>query len=202
MGHMAFRKVLVTALAATAVLAGCASPRALPPSATPAEVRAVIAEQNRQWWDSIAPGEPMPVIEPIEYADPKGINPGLNECMSSIDTTVQGSWDRAMFTCSMLYPYDYAEPEAFGIYSRAQLEFLYDYFSRRLSPCLEFLGYEVPEGPSLEGFTAGEFSGWTPYYAMRPTPLTAAEWRRIDLRCPVPPIGVFYRPGLDYAVEP
>jgi hypothetical protein len=98
----------------------------------------------------------------------------------------------------MQYPYTVSDPEDTGYLSAAQLEYLYDYFTTRLTPCLEFIGYTVAPAPSKESFIELDYAGWSPYYVMSPQPASKQEWQRVDARCAVPPIGDFWRPGLDY----
>lgn len=188
-----------------ALLAGC-STVALPPGLTDAEIKAQVEEGNRQWWESMFPGEPMPEIEPIEYVDAAHAQEVIADCMRGghidglligeddswvylgNDSAVQESIDRRYFQCNAQYPYDPAE---LNILSDAQLKWIYYYNRDRLVPCLQLDGYTIINRTS--DYVDGSFDYWIPYYEMYPLP-TADEWRRIDLRCPPSPIGPLYRP--------
>ena len=193
---------LAATLGAAVVLTGCSSAVTLPPGPTQAQVKAVMAEQSRQWWDSIAPEQPMPVIDPVAYISPFGDAHELLDCIDEFGTGNQDTFERANFVCSQKYPYDFSDPEMIGLYSPEQLIYLYDYFATRLTPCLQSLGYTVVGQPQRDSFTDTYYLEWSPYFSLTPQPLTKSEWQRVDLRCPPPPLGTFWRPGIDYDVVP
>ena len=201
--------VAVVALAASlALLAGCAPAPQLPAPITPAEAKSRIAEQNQQWWDSMFPDEPMPVIEPVAYVSVDDPGTATIDCLrdAHIDGLVFGtdaSWSisngsastmeqvsRAQFICAMKYPYDLSDPAALGMLSDDELAWIWNYNQSRLVPCLQLLGYTVINrtGDYAEG------SYWIPYYEMAPIPRSNEEWERIDLRCPPSPVGPLFRP--------
>lgn len=199
---------VAAAAASIALLAGCSPAPQLPEPMTFAEAKQLVAEQNRDWWESMFPDEPMPVVEPVEYVDVDDPGTKTIDCMrdSDIDGLVFGadaSWSivdggpetmeevsRAQFICAMKYPYDLSDPGAMGMLSKAELAWIWTYNQRRLVPCLQSLGYTVINrtGHYAEG------SYWIPYYEMAPIPRSNEEWARIDLRCPPSPVGPLFRP--------
>src|SRR5688500_9159312 len=97
-------------VASAILLSGCAQATELPAGPTEAEVKAIIDRQNRSWWQSIAPNEPYPEIEPIQYLLPGESDRALTDCFDAIPTGDQESWERATFVCSMQYPYTISDP--------------------------------------------------------------------------------------------
>lgn len=194
---MALRPAWLAVVACAALLAGCAAAPALPEGLNRAEVDAIVDQANRDWWEQIAPGEPMPVVEPIEYLVSGGPTKGLDTCLTEANQTDQHDWEVAVFVCSMQYPYDMSDDD-FGYLSAAELEYLWSYFATRLVPCLELMGYDIGTLPTKERFFAEPYLSWVPYYSMAPLPQTAREWKRIDARCPVPPVGSYWRPGAEH----
>lgn len=194
---MALRPAWIALAACASLLAGCTPAPALPEPLTSAEVEALVDGANRDWWEQIAPGEPMPVIEPIQMLEPEGPTDVLDDCLSQADQTDQKQWERAAFVCSMQYPWKISDPDDYGYLSEAELEYLWSYFTERLVPCLELSGYDIGSLPSEQSFMAQPYLSWVPYYSITPLPQTAAEWQRIDARCPVPSVGSYWRPGAE-----
>ena len=190
---MAKGGAVLAIVAAVLLLAGCASAPSLPPGPTEAEVKAMVDEQNRQWWQSIEPGEPMPAIEVIEYLDPGGDDRALTECMDAIPQGDQNTWERGTFTCSMQYPFTISNPEDMGFYSSAQLGYLYDYYTQGLTACLNKEGYDVPSAPSLQAYTEqyGQPGSWNPYEDVAANVGGQDEWNRISKACPQIPQGLY-----------
>jgi hypothetical protein len=187
------------------LLAGCSAGRAVPPGLSPDEVQRLIDEQNALWWNEMFPGEPQPVVEPIDYVEPGSSYVQSQKCIidaniqgvraqedgglsfASDSTAAQDAFNRANYICTLSYPSDVSDPEALGYYSDEQLDYLDDYYRERLTPCLRLLGFEVPD--RLAGGLGQSNFAMPPYWIMTPQPQTDAEWSMIDLRCPPPPIG-------------
>ncbi|MCU1439791.1 MAG: hypothetical protein JWP85_788 [Rhodoglobus sp.] len=205
------------ALAASIVLlAGCSAAPSLPPGLTPAGVKALIDEQNAAWWNGMFPDEPQPVIEPVSYDTYEVQGPRVEECMLTAgipgvtvsgnggyifdpnDREVMDAFNRQMYICMMTYPaaFDFDAPEERGYYSPEQLAFIYDYVVERTMPCLNMLGYTMPEPPNRETFIETFYvSGYSlPYYQLSPGLTDTEAWERVLLRCPPPPIGQWYFP--------
>ena len=108
------------------------------------------------------------------------------------DARAENVINRALFICTLCFPYDVSDPSRLGMLSDAQIGWLWGYNLKRLVPCLRLLGYTVTDrsGDYVEG--SGDL--WIPYYEMAPIPSSNAEWDRIDLRCPPAPIGQNFRP--------
>lgn len=195
---------LVAAAASVLLLAACAPEAALPAPLTQAEAQKIMDEQNRQWWSSMFPDEPMPVVEPIEYLDIDDPGTRPMDCLQeagvtdadfgpSGDAASMAAANRAQFVCSMEYPYDLSDPARLGMLSEAQLEWIWNYNQQRLVPCLQLLGYRVFN--KVGEFPAGgRNTYWNPYEGMFPAPESNEEYARMDFRCPPAPIGENYRP--------
>jgi hypothetical protein len=177
-------------------------------------------QQNANWWNSMFPGEPRPVVEPISYDAYEVQAPRVAECMRAAaipgvdvqsngqynfdptDPEVMDAFNRQLYICSMTYPgeFDFDAPEEQGYFSPEQLEYIYDYVVERTMPCLRMLGYGIPEPP-----TRGEFvetfytSGYSlPYYEVTPALVDVEVWERVLRECPPPPIGEWYFPSTSY----
>jgi hypothetical protein len=106
-------------------------------------------------------------------------------------------FDRANYICSLRYPTRIENPEQSGLLSPAQLEYLHDFFTERLLPCIRLLGYEVSAVPDRETLAAGIALGpvWNPYDGVRPHPAQASDWQPILTGCPRPPyLAEYYWP--------
>lgn len=213
---MPLPRIALLLVASVLLLGGCAQPEPLPEGLTSAEVDSYQHEQSELWWNSMFPGEPMPVVEARGYVDPASESseitdcilaaglPGLQEHNGSIvqgdmNSTETRASNRLQWECAAAYPYRSDDPEALGLYSDAQLAYLGTYFIDTLAPCLKLMGYRLDAVPTVKFIVDnGPYPQWVPYYVMKPTPETAGEWALVDYRCPPPRIGTFWRPGLDY----
>jgi hypothetical protein len=217
---MALRIVALAAVASSLLLAGCSAPPALPPGLTPAGVKALVDQQNANWWNSMFPGEPAPVIEPLSYDTYEVQGPRVEECVRAAGipgVTVSGSggysfdpndretmdaFNRQLYICMMTYPraLDLDPPEEMGYYSPEQLAYIYDYVAARTAPCLNMLGYTMPEPPDRETFVRTFYTSGSslPYYQLNPPLTDDVMWERVLRECPPPPIGEWYLPTSSY----
>lgn len=195
------RMLACVALAASvALVAGCATPRPLPPGPDEAEVREILDRQNSDWWDLMFPGQPQPSIEVIEVIPEDEWTPAMVGCMTAagiegVSATEDGllfepppgtqrAMNRAYFECFLQYPVEVVDGAA--MIGEAQVSWLYDYFDRRLAPCLRLLGYRVEPSPPREQFLVDfyNYNAWTPYAAIAQAD---TDWDLLDARCPPPP---------------
>lgn len=207
--------LLATALVGTLVaLTGCAAPPpAMPPPLSDDQVRAILVEQQADWWLSMFPAEPVPVIEPIAEIAEGDQAAVISRCvlalgLEGVVADESSGWflmgpgadsrevNRAQYTCTAQYPVEITDPTAWGLLSEAQLSWLYDFYDARLIPCLRLSGFLVGALPPRGDFVDSISGHWSPYYAMSPQPDSPSEWARIDARCPPPPFGNDYRPGI------
>jgi hypothetical protein len=202
----------VLAVVPLLVVAGCAADP-VPPGPDEAEIRAQLAQLQQEYWKSVAPNEPMPVIEPLEYVpDYRAQSVAVASCLAALElpgVTVypDGTWtfsvqdvdgpaleaiDRAQWTCSQRYPIDPASPDLEYFLSDEQAAYLYDYYVARLIPCLEEEGHTIMGMPTREQFLTGPNFGWpwSPYLALFPTPTSHQAWDRLDAVCPRPPVPI------------
>jgi hypothetical protein len=209
------------ALAASIVLmAGCSSAPTLPPGLTPAGVKALVDQQNANWWNSMFPGEPRPVIEPLSYDTYDVQRLRVEECTRAAaipgvtvsgnsgyvfdpnDHVVMEAFNRQMYICSMTYQaeFDFDAPEENGYFSPEQLAYIYDYVVERSMPCLNLLGYTTPELPDRETFVDRFYvSGYSlPYYQLTPGLIDVRVWERVLRECPPPPIGQWHFPTTSF----
>jgi hypothetical protein len=211
---MTIRQV-VGGMLVLAALVGCAAaPQPLPPGLTADEVDAIRAAEQETWWRQIAPGEPMPVIEVVQYVDDNDSS-ALADCVAALeipgvtvienngfsfdgDVVTQRALERAYFVCAQMYPTTPPAIEESGYYSQEQLKYLYDDFSERLVPCLRMMGFDATD-PPVELFDGSGYLRWDPYSSLvrNPAVWDASLWALIDVRCPPPAIGQFWRLGED-----
>lgn len=195
---------LVGAAACLCLLAGCAAaPDPSPPkgvSVEEAEQR--VLDRNEFWWFLIGPQDaPMPEVEPIAYsADDEMALECFTESTGIPSITFGGqigywtgpngeplsdSQNRALFVCSLKYPLDVSDPAAIGMYSEEERAWAWNYQQTRLTPCLQLMGFDVD---NRAGGYIPSTPWWNPYDDIVPVP-SAAEWARIDDRCPPSPYG-------------
>ena len=195
---MTARLVGLALAASVLLLAGCATATPIPAGLTDDEAKAIVAQQlGGSRFDNDMP--PVPVIaftSPDNWASTQvtclraeGIN--VEEISGGYavrgdDETADGV-GRAQFTCDSQYPVD---PRLQGYMSDAQADYVYDYLTERVAPCLELLGYPVvPSAPDHASFVnALPTALWTPYLAIKATP---AEWATINAKCPPIPSDEF-----------
>ncbi len=195
---------LVVAAVGVCLLAGCAEVPApvAPQGVSVEEAEQRVLDRNEFWWFLIAPQDaPMPEVEPIAYStdDEKAL-----ECFSQStgipSITYQGQvgyWigpngeplsdaqNRALFVCTLQYPIDVSDPAAIGMFSEEERAWAWNYQRTRLVPCLQLMGFAVD---NRDGGYIPSTPWWSPYDDIAPVP-SAAQWQRIDDRCPPSPYG-------------
>jgi hypothetical protein len=167
-----------SSLAVLAVLlAGCAPVSAVPPEPSGAELDALMAlELDFQWrYVGLAPDDPRPAVERIRVISPTEAQTVYRQCMvdagyekfNVITASIYGGASTeqrvAIYTCTAQYP---TPPSSYGLFSQAQLSFLYDYYVEVTVPCIESSGVAVTRMPTREQFVQPPgypFETWVPY---------------------------------------
>lgn len=188
-------------------LAGCASSAPIPPGATDAEADRVVAEELVSYWSNLGLGQSQNgrvVATRIAFTTADSwasqqvtclVAAGLaaREVSGGFAIDSNGSLSNAegidaQLTCLAQYPVD---PRVEGFLSDAQALYMYDYFTQRLAPCLQLLGYDVAPPPGRDSYVHLLRTGlaWTPYERADGTPIasTPAQWSLIDAKCPALP---------------
>lgn len=201
------RTAAAPALLVALLLVGCAAP---PPPAGPteAEIREQLANRQADYWETIAPGESMPVIEPVRYvadyteqwAEVRGCVADLeldgletdpaqdHWIITSEDPEFLRTFDRAQWECTAKYPVDPASPDQAFALTQAQAAWLWAYYTSRLIPCFEAGGFTVSQIPTRDEYLAGQW--WSPYFALSQSPIDPRDFAMLDAACPPPPIPV------------
>jgi hypothetical protein len=211
---MSRRLGIAAALAATMMLAGCVAAPALPPAATESEVRNFLTNQNVQWWLSMFPEEPVPQVQVVETLGYTAQSQAVNGCVAAtgqpaIRNPADSSqpdfaiYERALWFCFQQYPVRTQDVIAQGYLSHEQLSYLYDYYVRRLVPCLVTLGFQVAGVPNRGQFIELSlgYPSWSPYDKLTPQPTDGRAWDSVVAQCPPPPFARFlapprYSPGI------
>ena len=198
----------VTALVAVLLLTGCATPTPIPPSITDDEAESIVTLQLDRYWAELSRGEDrqFPTFERVAFSTPDTwasvqvsclIAAGLDArevsggfAIDGYGSLSPGEGDRAQVVCLGEYPVD---PRAQGFLSDAQVLYAYDYFTERLAPCLQLLGFAVPPAPARSSYADSTRDGlfWTPYGQSPPIEATAEEWSVINAKCPPLPAEPF-----------
>ena len=183
-------------------LTACATPTPLPPGPTREEILELRAEENFDWWQSMSGGQPQPLVEPVEYVSYElwpvymercvtaagftGIRANGESIMFDAPAGEELATNRAYYVCYQQYPLEISDSTSEGLFSKAQVSWLYDRFTQRIGPCLQMLGYVVSPPPDRDEFIDSFYSYelWTPYLYVQPGFLT---WEAIDQRCSRPP---------------
>lgn len=184
------------------VLSACAAPTPLPPGPTREEVLELRADENWDWWQTMSGGQPQPQVEVEQFVSYELWPIYMQECVTDAGytgITAEGDSivfdlqpgqelevNRAYYVCFQKFPLEINDSTSEGLYSKAQVSWLYDFFTQRVSPCLQMLGYAVDPAPDRETFIDSFYSYelWTPYASVQPGYLT---WDSIDRECPRPP---------------
>ena len=204
-------RLTATALAASVLLlAGCATPSPVPPGATDEEAERVVAEELVNYWSALGPGQANGrlVAERIAFTTRDSWASAQVSCLiaAGLDAReVSGGFAidsngelsnaeglDAQLTCLGQYPVD---PRTEGFLSDAQALYMYDYFTQRLVPCLELLGYAIPPAPARDSYVHLLRVGvpWTPYELADRAPLSTlgSDWKIINAKCPPLPADPF-----------
>jgi len=166
-------------LAAVAVLllAGCVPVSQLPPEPRGAELDALIAQELEFQWQyvGLVPGDPRPTVDRIRIVSLDEAAEVHRQCMveagyadfrqtaASIYGGASTDERLAIYTCSAQYP---VPPSSYGLFSEAQLGYLYDYYVDVTVPCIEANGMTVTTVPSREQFVSAQRSlrrVWQPW---------------------------------------
>ena len=183
-------------------VAGCATPTPLPPGPDREEILELRAEENFDWWQSMSGGQPQPDIEPVQFvsyelwpsfmercvtqAGYSGITASGGSIVFDAEPGQELATNRAYYVCFQMYPLEITDDTTEGQFSKAQVSWLYDFFTQRVAPCIQMLGYDVSPAPDREDFIDSFYSYelWTPYLGVHPGYLS---WDAIDKKCPPPP---------------
>lgn len=182
---------LLLAAAAVLSLAGCVTPRAVPERISDAELQQYLERRlDAAWLNTGLDGSVQrPEVDrdmlADHYRDGNNVQ-HLTECLSEGGITSWGSGERnggptvladngspADQAIQLIWYRCFAEHPTDAMYlgvrlSRAESEYLYDYYQEWVIPCLTLEGYSVISVPTREEYL-GEFSfGWVPYYNLAP----------------------------------
>lgn len=207
---MGVRSAIVAAVASVLLLGGCATATPIPPGITDAEADVVVAKNLAAQWTGIYHGDAsaMPAVERIAFSTPETWSSTQVSCLvaaginaSEVSGGFEVGGDGAMsdaqvrvaqFTCFSQYPVD---PRSQGYLSPQQLLYAYDYFTHRLVPCLNLLGYSTSPPPDRLAYAGAVYAGivWTPYANGAGPPLQAnpEQWDVINAKCPPLPADPF-----------
>ena len=194
------------AISSALLLAGCASTRAEPPAPTVDELEqftqhAVLTHFGTDAAQARRPGADAAEVEIVE---PTGIDVSYVECLNKAGFTgyyvayfgtivlsnPQGSTvEQRLQRSSCQFDYAWALAST-SMLTRAERDYLYDYYQERLVPCLRTAGFSIERPPSRKSFVDDWLQPvwWSPYDAMRPAASTQ-EWTALHVECPaLPPV--------------
>ncbi len=167
-------------------LAACANPE-LPAEPTPAEVRQVVLDlETEQWFTMFGEQrEPQTLVRVWmdSFAEQKA---AVDECMAA---TTAPDRDLVQWLCFKRYPVSPDSPDLDFILTKAQADYLYDYYVERLIPCLESIGMTVGEAPRRVEFTRLPYGAlsWSPYARHVAATRGDAGWQWVISQCGTPP---------------
>ena len=200
---MRTRAFRVTSAAASAILlgalfgvTGCSLESPAPVGPSQEQITAVVkARLDRQWRLSGLEGiivrprfEYRPVIGASQWA------PKISECMAESGVVGWGydaseglfipgdtpttSEQLQFYWCFEKYP-------TVDLLTRAQVDYIYQYYVRWLIPCLESSGYNVMNAPSRRAFRSADPSieRWNPYRSLERYPSSPEARAVIAARC-------------------
>lgn len=96
----------------------------------------------------------------------------------------------AMYVCALKYPIN---PRSNIELNEDQIRYLYEYYTRIMTPCVQAEGYEVPPAPSLQSYIGqyGQEGMWNPYELVALATSSEEEWQFINRKCPQTPSGLY-----------
>jgi len=96
----------------------------------------------------------------------------------------------AYYVCTVEYPID---PRQQLPLAEDQIRFLYEYYTKELTPCLKAEGYDVPDPPSMQTYisTYGQPGFWDPYRLIAESPINQQDWERINRLCTQTPAELY-----------
>jgi len=168
---------LVAIAAAALLLAGCVPVSQVPPEPSGAELDALIAKElDFQWqYVGLTPDAPRPTVDRIRVVSPEEATDVHRDCMvdagygdfRQVTASIYGGASNlerlAIYTCSAQYP---VPPASYGLFSTAQLDFLYDYYVEVTIPCIRADGFTLTDIPTRQEFTQPQQSllgVWVPW---------------------------------------
>ncbi len=197
---------MAAAVAAVVVLSGCTA-RELPAGPTEADVAKYYEAVADAHWAGLGLGAGVerPETPSIQFSTQEDWAASVARCMNdagfdfysaqggalTVTGDLSGPTDTveekvAGYVCQLSY-----QPEAVDgqILSRAQLDYVYDYYLRFLIPCLGSRGERVADIPDRASFVAESGIGpWNPYWAVMTDSQDAFEESRAQ--CPPMPPGL------------
>jgi hypothetical protein len=201
---------LVAALAASALLlSACSSPAKLPPKPNSADERTystsifLLHQAANESLLNLGQPDPTPThyllfdtgewgtgmaacLRKQGYVDYTGDDSGSMTWVSD-ETNDTGPRRLGWYECASAQPSTSTE---FGLLSKSQRGYLYDYYAKWLVPCLEFNGYHVVSPPRRNQFVQDPLQSgwWSPYFAIS-KPVSRVEINRLMEACPAAPAG-------------
>lgn len=173
---------IAAALSLVVGLAGCAASDVADSGEGIGPSGDALVESEVQAWDSLQqqyPSAERPNVERVRYVSMEEWDDVIVDCLrregysqvtvgptggvsyEGIADSQMQAFQVAQFSCSVQYPLDpkYAQPLTDEILTR-----LYEYSVGELAECLEELGYEVSEAPSLRTFIDSYSTDpWSPF---------------------------------------
>lgn len=199
---MRTRAFRVTSAAASAILLlllganGCALEQRPPEGPGQARITSEVRERlDRQWRLSDLEGiivrprfEHREVIGASEWA------PKMSECMAASGVVNWGydateglfiPGDSATTSEQLQFYWCFEKYPTVDLLTRAQIDFIYDYYVRWLIPCLESNGYNVMNAPSRRAFRDADPSieRWNPYRSLERYPASPGASEMITAKC-------------------
>ena len=171
------RPALIACAVLLVALTGCTSTVAVPAPPSGGELDRLIAQElDLQWhYVGLTPDAPRPTVEQIRIVSMDEAEAVHRECMVAagydnygiVETAIfrqASSAERlAVYTCAAQYP---VLPSSYGLFSEAQLDYLYDFYVTVTVPCIEATGIAVEGMPDRAEFVQskdGVFALWNPY---------------------------------------
>lgn len=158
---------LVVILLAMLAVTGCAT-TSIPKAATTADVEAFLTRQlDAEWDDTGLSDAQRPDVSRVRFisnaeftavmsACTVGLTPGYGQVLSNAKTIAR----LVYYTCQAKYP---VNPNEYQVLSVAQIDYLYDYYSRWVLPCVRARGFDIGPTPTRSQFRL--YNGlWNPIY--------------------------------------
>lgn len=208
--HIKKVALTVTLIATLLASTGCTQQTVSRPPALPIASAQILESLDKQASDNerslleqTSPGVTVPTVARVRYVRPLEWAATAAKCIgqSGFSTSVgqdggiesgtiphgqSGAYALAAYTCKVQYPID---PKYSVPYSTQELDYLYHYFTKTLTPCLTKHKQNVLSTPSRQRFgdTYGKDESWDPYTNV--SGISEKEFGQLKAKCPELPSG-------------
>lgn len=151
------------------------------------------------------PDAEVPIVEKVRFVELDEWTAATASCLNdegfdaeavdnSLSSTAPAGQEEpfavATYVCALKYPIN---PRSNIPLNEDQIRYLYEYYTRVMTPCVEKEGFQVPEPPTQQSYIEryGQEGSWNPYELVAEAVSSEEDWQRINRLCPQVPTGLY-----------